>query len=68
MSQQIDSVESVRRDAAVAATAVIMEEFFPHCPNGLAAAIGERVCEVVETAIDAAFAGRMVLQSKPSQN
>jgi hypothetical protein len=68
MSYQIDSVESVRRDAAVAAAAVIMEEFFPHCPNGLGAAIGERLCEVVETAIDAAFAGRMVLQGKPSQN
>ena len=68
MSHQIDSIESVRRDAAVAAAAVIMEEFFPHCPNGLVAAIGERLCEVVELAIDAAFAGRMVLQSKPSKN
>ena len=68
MSNQSDSVESIRRDAAVAAAAVIIEEFFPHCPNGLVAPIGERLCEVVETAIDVALAGRAVLQGKPSRN
>lgn len=68
MSDQGDSVDSIRRDAAVAAAAVIIEEFFPHCPNGLVAPIGERLCEVVETAIDAALSGRTVLQGKPSRN
>ena len=68
MSNESDSVESIRRDAAVAAAAVIIEEFFPHCPNGLVAPIGERLCEVVEMAIDAAVAGRALLQGKPSRN
>lgn len=54
MNEQDQSMESVRRDAAVAAAALIIEEFFPHCPNGLVAPIGERLCEIVESAIDAA--------------
>ena len=62
------SMESARHDAAVAATAVIIEEFFPHCPNGLVAPIGERLCEVVEAAITAAFAARSSAQGAPSRN
>lgn len=68
MNYQNQSSESVSRDAAVAAAAVILEEFFPHCPNGLVAPIGERVCEIVELAIHQAFAGRAELHGKPSLN
>ena len=67
MKQQ-DSSESVARDAAVAAAAVIMEEFFPHCPNGFVAPIGERLCEIVEAAIESALVARASVQSKPSLN
>lgn len=60
--------DSVRRDAAVAAAAVIMDEFFPHCTNGLVAPVGERLCEIVEAAIEAAFAVRTKKQNEPSMN
>lgn len=68
MKDQNLSAESVRRDAAVAAAAVIIEEFFPHCPNGLVAPIGERLCEIVEAAIESALAARAAMQAKPSLN
>jgi hypothetical protein len=63
-----NSAESVRRDAAVAAAAVIIEEFFPHCPNGLVAPISERLCEIVEAAIDSVFTARAEMRAKPSLN
>jgi hypothetical protein len=66
--KQQDSGESVVRDAAVAAAAVIMEEFFPHCPNGFVAPIGERLCEIVEAAIESALVSRTTVQGKPSLN
>jgi hypothetical protein len=68
VKQQNDSDESVARDAAVAAAAVIIEEFFPHCPNGFVAPIGERLCEIVGAAIESALASRSSMQSKPSLN
>lgn len=68
VKDQNQSADAVGRDAAVAAAAVIIEEFVPHCPNGLVAPIGERLCEIVEAAIEAAFAVRAKKQSKPSLN
>ena len=62
------SADSICRDAAVAAAAVIIEELFPHCPNGLVAPIGERLCEIVAVAIESAFVARAELQNKPSLN
>ncbi len=56
------------RDAAIAAATVILEEFFPHCPNGIAHAIHERLCEIVEVAIDSGQALRWCDLTKPSQN
>jgi hypothetical protein len=68
MKGQEGSASIVRKDAAVAAAALIMEEFFPHCTNGLVAPIGERLSEIVEAAIEAAFAVRAKQQNEPSLN
>jgi hypothetical protein len=59
---------SVRHDAAVAAAQVIMEEFCPHCPNGMGQAIHERLCEIIETAIESAGAIRWRIKNEPSEN
>ena len=61
-------MELICRDAAVAAAAAIIEEFFPHYTNGLVAPVGERLCEIVEAAIEAAFAVRAKKQNEPSMN
>lgn len=55
-------------DAAIAAALVVMEEFFPHCPNGLAEAIHERLAEIIEDAIQAAEAVRWQARNEPSNN
>jgi hypothetical protein len=68
VKNQNPSPVSVPRDAAVAAAAVILEEFFPHCTNGLVAPIGERLSEIVESAIEAVLAVRAIKQSEPSLN
>jgi len=59
---------SVAHDAAVAAALVALEEFFPHCPNGMAEAIHERLCEIIETAIESAGAVRWRTKNEPSEN
>ena len=41
-------------DAAVAAAMIVMEEFFPHCPNGIGQAIEARLVEIIEAAIGSA--------------
>jgi hypothetical protein len=59
---------SVAHDAAVAAAAVAMDEFFPHCPNGVAQAVHERLFEIIQAAIEAALAERARAGLKPSAN
>lgn len=56
------------RDAAVAAAMVIMEEFFPHCPGGMAEAIHVRLIEIVEAACESAFTARWRRGNEPSMN
>jgi hypothetical protein len=68
MKGQDESAAIVRKDTAVAAAALIMEEFFPHCTNGLVAPIGERLSDIVEAAIEAAFVLRAKQQNEPSLN
>lgn len=62
------SAESIRHDAAVAAAAVIVEEFFPHCPNGIASAVHERIRDIVCDAIEAADSLRRRASNEPSMN
>jgi hypothetical protein len=59
---------SVAHDAAVAAAAVVMDELFPHCPNGMAGAIHERLSEIIEAAIEAAEVTTVRHRMKPSKN
>jgi hypothetical protein len=59
---------SEAHDAAVAGAAVVMEEFFGHCPNGMAAAVHERLSQIIEAAIEAAEAARTRSLTEPSKN
>lgn len=59
---------SSAHDAAIAAATVVVEELFPHCPNGMAGAIHERVCEIVEAAVEAGQSARWRELAEPSQN
>ena len=68
MKHRKDNDSSVSHDAAVAAAMVVLEEFFPHCPNGMAGAIHERLCEIIETAIESAGAMRWRIKNEPSEN
>jgi len=58
----------IRHDAAVAAALIVLEEFFPHCPNGIAGGIHERLCEIIEAAMQSADSGRWHAASEPSLN
>ena len=66
--KQKNNHSSVTHDAAVAAALVVLEELFPHCPNGIAGAIHERLCEIIETAIESAVAIRWQTKNEPSEN
>ena len=55
-------------DAAMAAAMVVMEEFFPHCPNGMAQAVHGRVVEIIEAAIESAGSARWMSRLHSSQN
>ena len=68
MKPESNRGSTITHDAAVAAAAVVMEEMFPHCPNGMAEAIHERLCEIVEAAIESAQSARWRDQIEPSQN
>jgi hypothetical protein len=68
VKQHKSGQSSVAHDAAVAAAAVAMEEFFGHCPNGVAAAVHERLSEIIEAAIEAAEAARARSRTEPSKN
>lgn len=59
---------TIVHEAAVAAAHVVIEEFFPHCPNGIASAIHERLCEIIETAIDSCTAARWRMKNEQSQS
>ena len=60
--------ESVTRDAAIAAAMVILEEFFPHCPNGIASGVHERIRDIVQEAIETADRIRWRASNEPSVN
>ncbi len=68
MKHQGPSQSSACHDAAVAAAMIMLEEFFPHCPNGIAEAIHGRMTEIVETAIESARAARWQERNEPSEN
>lgn len=68
MKQGKAGANSIARDAAVAAAAVAMDEFFPHCPNGMVHVIHERLSEIVQVAIEAALAERVLAGQTPSVN
>lgn len=68
MKQHKSGQSSLAHDVAVAGAAVVMEEFFPHCPNGMAMAIHERLSEIIEAAIEAAEAARSRSWTEPSKN
>jgi hypothetical protein len=68
MKDRKKNESSVGHDAAVAAALVIMEEFCPHCPNGIAEAIHERLCEIIEAAVESADAVRWRTTNEPSEN
>ena len=59
---------SFDRDAAVAAATVVLEEFFPHCPNGIAEAVHERLCEIIQAAIEGSHRAQWRARNEPSQN
>lgn len=67
-AMQESNSNSIRHDAAVAAAMVVLEEFFPHCPNGMAGAIHERLCEIIEVAMESANSARWQASSEPSKN
>jgi hypothetical protein len=60
--------KSVTRDAAIAAATLIVEEFCPHCPNGIAEAVHERLREILQGAIEAADSVRRAVVNEPSLN
>ncbi len=68
MTPQKGDDDSINHDAAIAAANVILEDFFPHCPNGMASAIHERLSEIVEAAIVSATSARWHIRSEPSEN
>ena len=68
MTPQKDEDDSINHDAAIAAANVILEDFFPHCPNGMASAIHERLSEIVEAAITSATSARWQMWNEPSKN
>ena len=68
MKQRKTDDDSINHDAAVAAATVILEEFAPHCPNGMGVAIHERLCEIIEVAIQSACAVRWHTRNEPSKN
>lgn len=68
MKQEKSGKTSISHDAAMAAATVILEEFAPHCPNGMAQAMHERLCEIIEAAMRAADADRWRRRSEPSTN
>jgi len=68
MKQGKNNHESIRRDAAIAAAMVIVEEFFPHCPNGIAGAIHDRLCEIIEAGMESVEAVRWHTRHEPSDN
>jgi hypothetical protein len=68
MKHRKDNDSSVNHDTAVAAAMVVLEEFFPHCPNGMAGAIRERLCEIIEAAVESAGAVRWQTKNEPSEN
>jgi hypothetical protein len=59
---------TIVHDAAVAAAQVVIEEFFPHCPNGIAGAIHERLCEIIEASIHSCGAAQWRMRHEPSEN
>ena len=68
MGEGEDKNAAVIHDAAMAAAMVVMEEFFPHCPNGMAQAVHGRVVEIIEAAIESADSARWMSRLQPSQN
>ena len=68
MKHRKDNDSTVGHDTAVAAALVVLEEFFPHCPNGMAEAIHERLSEIIQTAIETAGAVRWLTKNEPSEN
>ena len=68
MKRKKDNDTSVSHDAAVAAALVVLEEFFPHCPNGIAGAIHERLADIIEAAIETAEVARQRTKNEPSNN
>ncbi len=60
--------DTIAADAAQAASAVIMDEFCPHCPNGIAHAINDRLCAVIEAAIESVLIVRLQARVTPSRN
>lgn len=55
-------------DAAVAAAALVVDEFFPHCPNGVVPVIHDRLSAIIEAAIEAVETARKSNPPKPSDN
>ena len=68
MKKRKDNDSSVSHDAAVAEAMVILEEFFPHCPNGMAGAIHERLADIIEAAIETSAVIRQRARNEPSNN
>ena len=68
MEQPDGDNRDIRHDAAVAAAMVMLEEFFLHCPNGIAGGIHERLCEIIEAAMQSADSGRWRGANEPSMN
>lgn len=68
MKNKKQAKPSLNHDAATAAAMVVLEEFFPHCPNALAGAVHERLCEIIEAAIESASAVRWRIRNEPSEN
>lgn len=68
MKEGKNNHDSLRRDAAIAAARVIVEEFFPHCPNGIAEAIHDRLREVVEATMESVDSARWQSMNEPSMN
>ena len=68
MKQSNSNNDTIRHDAAVAAAMVVLEEFFPHCPNGMAGAIHERLCEIIEAAMESVDSARWQTRNEPSKN
>jgi hypothetical protein len=68
MSKPLSRIESVIHDAASAAAVVIMEEFAPHCPSGIAEAMHARLHEIVAAAIHSSHVESWTSRNEPSSN